>query len=94
MYMRVVRFTDVDPEHLASQITDRADEGGPPEGVKAKGIKLVHDPDQRTAVVIQFFETEQDLADSEAALEGMDPGETPGTRASVDRGEVKLELGS
>ena len=54
----------------------------------------MHDPDQRTAVVIQFFETEQDLADSEAALEGMDPGETPGTRASVDRGEVKLELGS
>ena len=27
----------------------------------------------------------------EAALEGMDPSETPGTRASVDRCEIKFE---
>ena len=91
MHMRVVRFTDVDPEHLESRVSARSDEGGPPEGVKATGIKLMHDPDQRTAVVVQFFATEQDMQDSEAALEGMDPSETPGTRASVDRGEIKFE---
>ena len=91
MYLRVVRFTDVDPEHLESRVTERSGEEGPPEGVKAKGITLMHDPDQRTAVVIQFFETEQDMRDSEAALEGMDPSETPGTRASIDRGEIKFE---
>jgi hypothetical protein len=51
----------------------------------------MHDPDQRTSVVIQFFETEQDMRDSEAALDGMDPSETPGTRASVDRGEIVFE---
>ena len=51
----------------------------------------MHDPDQRTAVVVQFFETEQDMSDSEAALDGMDPSETPGTRSSVDRGEIKFE---
>ncbi len=94
MHMRVVRFEDVDPDHLASRITDRAEEEGPPEGVTAKGIQLMHDADQRTAVVIQLFESEQDMKDSEAALEGMDPSETPGTRASVDRGEVKLDLGA
>jgi hypothetical protein len=92
MHMRVVRFTDVDPDHLESQITERSGEEGPPEGVKAKGIALMHDPDQRTAVVIQSFATAEDMADSEAALEGMDPSETPGTRVSVDRGEVKFEL--
>lgn len=90
-YMRVVRFTDVDPDHLGSRIEARSEETGPPEGVKAKGIKMVHDPDQRTAVVIQFFDSEQDMKDSEAALDGMDPSETPGTRASVDRGEIKFE---
>jgi hypothetical protein len=91
MYARVVRFTDVDPEHLESRVTARGEEEGPPEGVKAKAIKLMHDPDQRTAVVIQFFETAEDMADSEAALNAMDPSETPGTRATVDRGEVKFE---
>ena len=91
MHMRVVRFTDVDPDHLEGRIADRADEAGPPEGVKAKAISVMHDPDQRTAVVVQLFETEQDMRDSEAALDGMDPSETPGTRASVDRGEIKFE---
>ena len=91
MHMRVVRFTDVDPDHLGSRLEARSQESGPPEGVKAKAIKLMHDPDQRTAVVIQFFESEQDMQDSEAALDGMDPSETPGTRASVDRGEIKFE---
>jgi hypothetical protein len=91
MYMRVVRFTDVDAEHLESRVTERGEEDGPPEGVKAKGITVMHDPDQRTAVVVQLFETQQDMTDSEAALDGMDPSETPGTRSSVDRGEIKFE---
>jgi hypothetical protein len=90
MYMRVVRFTDVDPESLESRLSAR-EETGPPEGVKAKSIQMMHDPDQRTAVVIQLFDSEQDMRDSEAAFEGMDPSETPGTRASVDRGEIKFE---
>ena len=60
----------------------------------AKGIQILHDPDQRTAVVIQLFETGDDMAASEAALDGMDPGDTPGTRASIDRCEIKAELGN
>lgn len=91
MFLRVVRFTDVDPEHLESQFEARAEQTGPPEGVKAKAIQVMHDPDQRTAVVIQNFETEQDMKDSEAALDAMDPSETPGTRATIDRGEIKFE---
>jgi len=91
MYLRVVRFTDVDPDHLESRMEARSGEDGPPAGVRAKEIKVMHDPDQRTAVVLQFFETAEDMQDSEGALEGMDPSETPGTRASVDRGEIKFE---
>ena len=90
-YMRVVRFTDVDPEHLEERLSARSSESGPPEGVKASGIKMLHDPDQRTAVVVQFFDSDQDMQDSEAALDAMPAEETPGTRASVDRGEIKFE---
>jgi len=91
MYLRVVRFTDVDPEHLSGRLNEISKEEGPPEGVKARSIKLIHDEAQRTAVVIQSFETAEDMAASEAALDEMDPSETPGARASVDRGEIKFE---
>ena len=90
MHMRVVRFTDVDPDSLEGRLAKREEEG-PPEGIKATGIKMMHDPDQRTAVVVQFFDSEQDMRDSESAFDSMPADETPGTRASVDRGEVKFE---
>jgi hypothetical protein len=92
MYARVVRFTDVEPDHLAGRVEAASER--PPVDIPAKSIQILHDPDQRTAVVIQLFETSDDMAASEAALEGMDPGDTPGTRASIDRCEIKAELGN
>ena len=91
MHARVVRFTDVDPDHLAQRLSD-IDTSGPPVDITAKGIQIMHDPDQRTAVVIQLFETADDMAAAEGPLDSMDPGDTPGTRASVDRCEIKAEL--
>jgi hypothetical protein len=94
MYARVVRFTDVDPDHMAERLADvDAREGRPPVDITAKGIQILHDPDQRTAIVIQLFESADDMAAAEAPLDSMDAGDTPGTRASVDRCEVKAELG-
>ena len=92
MHARVVRFTDVDADHLAGRLADAEAREGPPVDIPAKGVQILHDEDQRTAVVIQLFETADDMAAAEAALEAMDPGETPGTRASVDRCEIKAEL--
>jgi hypothetical protein len=94
MYSRVVRFTDVDPDHLAERLADIDAREGPPADIPAKGIQILHDPDQRTAVVIQLFETADDMAAAESALDAMDPSETPGKRASIDRCEIKVELGA
>ena len=91
MFLRVVRFTDVDPDRVEAMLGE-VESGGPPEGVTSSGIQMMLDRDQRTAVVIQMFDSEDDMKSSEAALDGMDASETPGTRASVDRGEVKLDL--
>ena len=66
---------------------------GPPVDIPAKKVQILHDADQRTAVVIQFFETADDMAAAEGPLDEMDPADTPGTRASVDRCEIKAELG-
>jgi hypothetical protein len=93
MHARVVRFTDVDPDHLAGRLAEVESSEGPPVDIPAKGIQLLHDPDQRTAVVIQLFETADDMAAAEGPLEEMDPADTPGTRASIDRCEIKAELG-
>jgi hypothetical protein len=93
MYMRVVRFTDVDADHLNERVAEAESREGPPVDIPAKQVQILHDADQATAVVIQLFETADDMAAAEASLEAMDPSETPGTRASVDRCEVKAELG-
>jgi hypothetical protein len=94
MYARVVRFTDVDPDHLAGLRADIKPRDEPPVDIPAKGIQILHDPDQRTAVVIQLFETGDDMAAAERALDEMDSGDTPGTRGSIDRCEIKAELGA
>lgn len=92
MFVRVVRFTDVDPQRV-EDLTSKIDESeGPPEGVKATGLQMILDSDQGTAVVLQFFDSAEDMRDSEQAFDSMDASDTPGTRASVDRGEVKLDM--
>lgn len=91
MHVRVVRFTDVDQERVKALLA-RIEEGdGPPPGVPAVGLKILLDEAQQTAVVLQYFESAEDMQAGDEALSAMDPSETPGTRASVDRCEIKLE---
>lgn len=91
MYARVVRFTDVTPESIAAVIARIEADAGPPPGVDSTGFKLLQDESQGTAIFIGFFETEEKMRDAAAVLEQMDLSETPGTRASVDQCEVKIE---
>ena len=93
MHARVVRFTDVDPDHLAERLADVDESQGPPVDISARGVQILHDPEQRTAVVIQLFDTADDMAAAEGPLDAMDSADTPGTRASIDRCEIKAELG-
>jgi hypothetical protein len=54
-------------------------------------LQVLFDADQGTAVVLQFFDTADDMRAGDQAFSAMDPAETPGTRVSVDRCELKLE---
>ena len=92
MHVRIVRFTDATEERMAGLRQRLEEADGPPEGVTSSGIRFYHDADQETMVVVQLFDSREDLESSEAALEAMDPDETPGTRVSVDRCEVIAEL--
>ena len=42
--------------------------------------------------IIQAFDSADDMRKAEAAFDAMDASETPGTRVSIDRGELKLDL--
>jgi len=91
MYVRVVRFTDVSAERM-QELRARVEESdGPPPGVPATGLKILVDEAQGTAVVLQQFESAEDMEAGDRAFSAMDPSETPGTRASVDMCEVKIE---
>jgi hypothetical protein len=91
MHARVVRFTDVTPERIDEIIARVEQEDGPPEGVESTGMQLLYDADQSTAIFVGYFADEQKMRDADQVFEQMDASETPGTRASVDRAEVKME---
>jgi hypothetical protein len=93
VHVRVVRFTGVDPARMDEMKSRISESDGPPEGVTAKGVQVYVDRDQRTAVVLQLFESAEDMASSEQAFDSMDPSDTPGTRESVDRCELLVEMG-
>ena len=92
MYVRVVRFTDVNADRLDALLARIEASDGPPPGVSASGLKIMLDKAQGTAVVLQSFETESAMTESAKAFSAMDASETPGTRSSVDACELKLEL--
>ena len=92
MYVRVVRFTDVSAERIEGLLARIEESGGPPEDVSIARLEMSFDAAQGTAVVLQYFETAEDMEASGRVFAAMDASETPGTRASVDTCEVRLEL--
>jgi hypothetical protein len=90
MFVRVVRFSDVTADRVAS-LAAQVDESGPPPGVPIKKLQMVFDEAQGTAVVLQYFDSEADLRTGEETFAAMDPSETPGRRLSVDAGELKVD---
>jgi hypothetical protein len=90
MHARVVRFTDVSAERI-SEIAARVEDEGPPPGVDATGLELFVDEEQGTAVFVGYFDSEEKLRAASEVFEQMDPSDTPGTRASVDLCEVRIQ---
>ena len=91
MHARVVRFTDVTPETIEKVVAMVEESDGPPPGVESTGMKLLYDEAQGTSVFVGFFEDEEKMRAADEIFEQMDVAETPGTRASVDHCEVKIE---
>jgi hypothetical protein len=91
VYIRVVRFTEVSAERVEGLRAQIEESDGPPPGVKMTGLQMLFDEAQGTAVVLQQFDSAEEMRVGGEVFAAMEPGETPGTRASVDVCEVKLE---
>jgi hypothetical protein len=92
MYVRVVRFVNVSSAQVEAVLARIRDFGGPPPGVSISRLQMLVDSEQGTAVVLQHFETAEDMAAAARVFDAMDASETPGTRASIDICEVKLDI--
>jgi hypothetical protein len=92
MYVRVVRFTDVSAERVEALLARIGESDGPPPGVPSTGLKVLSDEEQGTLVVLQYFATKDDMEAGARVMSAIDTSETPGTRASVDMCELKLEV--
>jgi hypothetical protein len=92
VYVRVVRFTDVSPDRVEATLAQIKESNGPPPGVETTRLQMFYDQGQQTAVVVQHFATPEDMEASGRIFAAMDPSETPGTRASVDACEIKLDI--
>jgi hypothetical protein len=95
MYARVVRWEGAEAEPLkesAARIREDA-ASGPPEGVPAKGLLILQDPEAGRAMAIALFETEDDYREGDETLNSMSPpGEGMGHRVSVEKYEVAVQL--
>ena len=89
-FARVVTFEGVGKDRIEQMRNDM--DGAPPEGLPAKEIIVLHDPDAEKSVVIVFFDNEDDYRAGDAALDAMPAGDTPGSRTSVAKYEVPIRM--
>ena len=95
MYARVARWEGAEPEAIrsAAQAINADAAGGPPEGLPAKGLMLLIDPDGGRSMAISLFATEDDLRQGDARLNEMSPpGDGMGQRTAVEMYEVAADL--
>lgn len=95
MHARVATFEGGDPaqvRQMVQEINSRS-ASGPPEGVPAKGLLVLHRPEGKV-LAISLFETEEDLRQGDAKLSSMDPPVAGGMgrRASVEMFEVGVKI--
>ena len=94
MYARVARWEGAEAEQMraAAQGINAEAASGPPEGLPAKGLMLLIDPEGGRSMAISLFATEEDLRRGDETLNAMSPpGDGMGRRIAVETYEVAAE---
>ena len=88
---RVVSFDGVTKDRIEEMRGEMRD-GQPPEGLPAKEIIVLHDGEGEQALVILFFDSEEDYRQGDEALNAMPTTDTPGQRTSVKKYQVAFRM--
>jgi hypothetical protein len=95
MYARVAKWEGAEAEGMrrsAEEINSQAGEG-PPEGLPAKGLMVLIDPDNGRGLGITLFDSEEDLRKGDETLNSMSPpDDAMGQRTAVEMYEVAVDL--
>jgi hypothetical protein len=89
---RVVSFDGVSRDRIKEMEAEMSGSDGPPEGLPAKEIIVLHDPDAEKSVVVVFFDNEEDYRRGDEALSAMPAGDTPGQRTGVAKYDVAIRM--
>jgi hypothetical protein len=88
---RVVTFEGVNSDRI-EEIKREMRDGERPEGLPASEIVMLHDAGSDKALVILFFESEDDYRRGDETLNAMPAEDTPGKRTSVTRYDVAVRM--
>src|SRR5262245_21886151 len=88
---RVVSFEGVNAGNMEEQ-RKRIESEGRPDDLPASELMILHDPEAEKALAIVFFDSEDDYARGDAALNAMPAADTPGRRVSVSKYEVAMRM--
>lgn len=88
---RVVAFDGVTKARV-EEMQRQIEEGERPEGLPATELVMLHDPDAEKALVVLFFDSEDDYRKGDEVLSAMPADETPGQRTSVTRCDVAVRM--
>jgi hypothetical protein len=86
---RVVTFEGVGSDRMA-ELRKEIETGERPDNLPASEILALHDAGADRALVIVFFENEDDYKRGDETLSSMPAGDTPGRRVSVDKYDVAI----
>ena len=88
---RVVSFEGVSKDRM-NEMGREMREGEPPAGMSPTEVVVLHDAEAEQALVIVFFETEDDYRRGDEVLSAMPAGDTPGRRTSVAKYDVAARV--
>ena len=89
---RVVSFDGVSRDRIKEMDAEMRGSEGPPEGLPAKEIIILHDADAEKSLVVVFFDNEEDYRRGDEALSAMPAGDTPGQRTGVEKYDVAIRM--
>ena len=89
--VRAVSFDGVSRDRMKEMESEMRDSERP-EGLPAKEIIVLHDPDAEKSLVLVFFDSEEDYQKGDEVLSAMPAGDTPGHRTGIAKYDVAIRM--